>query len=289
MIIVARKVGQLGNRLSLFAHLIACAHEHNVRVINLAFGEYAQYFRTTCQDVLCRYPAAPAGRQPKTWTRGLFYGLAYYPSRLLAAANCTHLPFKVIRLTLDQAFDLGDQRFVQWAKRRKFVVLQGWRFRDPTAVARHAQVIREYFRPIAIHEEAATRTAQSARRGSDVLIGVHIRHGDYQRFLGGKYYYSTEQYGEIMQRVERLFAPRKVSFLVCSNAPQDRRRLGDLQLSFGTGHLVEDMYAFAQCDYLIGPPSTFTMWASFYGCVPLCSLESPDAEIQLDSYRLTML
>jgi hypothetical protein len=37
----------------------------------------------------------------------------------------------------------------------------------------------------------------------------------------------------------------------------------------GTGHLIEDLYSLAQCDFLAGPPSTFTLWASFYGKVPL--------------------
>jgi hypothetical protein len=323
MIVVARKVGQLGNRLSLFAHAIACAREHNIRLINPAFGEYAQYFRTTCRDLWCRYPpfvaggtgrnaaesAGPSARggatwdqdssasgngehsgqaQRPAWLRELCYALVYYPVRFLAAARCTNRPFKIIRLTMDQAVDLGDRRFVEWAKRRGVVFLQGWRFRDPAAVARHAECIRGFFRPIAVHEESAARTAESARSHSDVLVGVHIRQGDYERFLGGRYYYSADQYREIMRRAARLLSPRRVSFLVCSNIPQDRRSFGDLPLTFGTGQLVEDMYALARCDYLIGPPSTFTIWASFYGGVPLCSVEMPDADIRLADFRPVM-
>jgi hypothetical protein len=36
----------------------------------------------------------------------------------------------------------------------------------------------------------------------------------------------------------------------------------------GPGHFIEDLYALASCDYIIGPPSTFSQWASFYGNVP---------------------
>jgi len=46
------------------------------------------------------------------------------------------------------------------------------------------------------------------------------------------------------------------------------------------------MYGFARCDYLIGPPSTFTMWASFYGQVPLniiCRNDQPQA---IDDFRV---
>jgi len=29
------------------------------------------------------------------------------------------------------------------------------------------------------------------------------------------------------------------------------------------------IFSFAKCDYIVGPPSTFTSWASFYGDVPV--------------------
>jgi len=57
-------------------------------------------------------------------------------------------------------------------------------------------------------------------------------------------------------------------------------------VTFGTGDLIEDMYAFARCDYLIGPPSTFTLWASFYGCVPLNLIRSSDQRQALADFRV---
>jgi hypothetical protein len=40
------------------------------------------------------------------------------------------------------------------------------------------------------------------------------------------------------------------------------------------GSAVEDLYSLARCDYLLGPPSTFSLWASFYGNVPLHQMAS---------------
>ena len=56
---------------------------------------------------------------------------------------------------------------------------------------------------------------------------------------------------------------------------------GDLQVHFGPGHIVEDMYAMAEADLLIGPPSTYTGWASFYGKVPLVVMESADDSVEI--------
>lgn len=45
------------------------------------------------------------------------------------------------------------------------------------------------------------------------------------------------------------------------------------------------MYLLARCDYIIDPPSTYTMWASFYGNVPLYMITDPTQSILLDSFQ----
>ena len=56
-----------------------------------------------------------------------------------------------------------------------------------------------------------------------------------------------------------------------------------------SGVAVEDLYALAGCDLLIGPPSTFTQWASFYGKVPLYHAWSPDAAPTRDDFAVADL
>jgi hypothetical protein len=93
-----------------------------------------------------------------------------------------------------------------------------------------------------------------ARNGSKRVVGIHIRHGDYKTFEGGRYFYSFEQYAVVMRDIRALFPGEAVRFLVCSNAELDAKAFGDLDFIGGTGHFVEDLYALAQCDYLAGPP-----------------------------------
>jgi hypothetical protein len=117
-------------------------------------------------------------------------------------------------------------------------------------------------------------------------VGVHIRHGDYANFRDGKYFYTLPQYVDQMRILARLLAPRRIGFLVCSNVSQDSTHFGDLKVTMGPGHLLEDMYALAECDYLMGPPSTYTIWASFYGKVPLHSIEAADAPLALADFQV---
>ena len=48
--------------------------------------------------------------------------------------------------------------------------------------------------------------------------------------------------------------------------------------------MIEDVYALSQCDYILGPPSTFSMWASFIGDVPLRIVKYANENITLDQF-----
>lgn len=284
MIVIARRVGQLGNRLTLFAHFIACARDNNVRLYNPAFHEYAQHFESTrFQRVSCYRPDGPAAvehwNEPWELTRAFFYQAAYLPSRVLAATGCTRWPVRVIRIGMNQSYDLSSAEFSAILAANSAVVVHGWLFRGHAALARHADAIRDFFRPARHHAEGVANVVAEARGRGDLLVGMHVRQGDYRTAFGGKYYYTPEQYRAVMDRVERHFASRRVTFLVCGDQIDQARWLANGKVVHGAGHAVQDMYAFAACDYLVGPPSTFTGWASFYGNVPLCPLLSADAEI----------
>ena len=118
------------------------------------------------------------------------------------------------------------------------------------------------------------------------MIGVHVRRNDYATFKGGRFFYSHEQYRRVMDRVEELFASEDVSFLVCSNEPVPRETFRGLNVSYGNGHEVDDLYALANCDRLIGPPSTYGKWASFYGSVPRYEIVEPGRPVSPESFHV---
>ena len=57
MVIIGKRAGQLGNRLFVFAHIIANAIEYSYAVQNPSFYGYSRYFTGTRNDFFCRYPA----------------------------------------------------------------------------------------------------------------------------------------------------------------------------------------------------------------------------------------
>ena len=287
MIIVASKPGQLGNILFVYSHVIARAIESNLSVANPALDEYADLFPSTRGDLLCRFPARQSRVGTTARRRKLVYRFFHGVGRILGKLKLDLPPVRQITLRdWHTEFDLGDPEFLAGLKPRQGVLLLGWLFRDPRAMEKHSGAVREFFRPHERNQQNIDELITRARQDSDVLVGVHVRHGIIHFANTRKYFYTAQRYGEMMDELVQLFPGKRVSFLICSDWPQDPKLFSRFKVTFGTGDLIEDMYGFARCDYLIGPPSTFTMWASFYGQVPLniiCRNDQPQA---LDDFRV---
>lgn len=108
------------------------------------------------------------------------------------------------------------------------------------------------------------------REASSKIVGVHIRKGDYKRFFDGKFYYDDEEYADFMCQMIQLLGDDTL-FFIASNEKVNME-------CFSRFHIIdihntkpsEDLYALSKCDYIMGPFSTFSAWASFWGDVPCC-------------------
>jgi hypothetical protein len=265
MFLIADKAGQLANRLFLFSHFIGTAVETGVEVWNPAFEDYADYFPSLAGDIWCRFPPKKRAGAASRAARHIAFASARYAAAILYRLRSS----RVVRINYDLAQELTDARLLATA-RQKVVFMQGWQFRNTEAVLRNRDLIRDFFKPAAIHAEGARRTIERARSMGRLVIGVHVRQGDYRSFHKGRYYYDVAQYACLMRNLQTDFAESQPVFLVCSDEKQ--AAFDGINHVMGPGHLVEDLYSLAQCDLLIGPPSTFSMWAAFYGDVPLFHL-----------------
>ncbi|GET38742.1 alpha-1,2-fucosyltransferase [Microseira wollei] len=268
MLVIAAKSGQLGNRLLLFAHYIAFARENNLWLLNPAFDEYAEYFQATANDLFCAYPPPPLKIKGNRWLRIKYYQF----NRYLAESKL----FKLIDITREKPFNWSDSKVTEQVKANSIAFMQGWLLRDGWFVQdlanlrKHREAIREYFKPLEKYRQNVDKLISTMRRNdADILIGIHIRQGDYQQHQNGRYFYQSEDYVKVMASVKQLFADKKVKILICYNAKQDQKLLAQFDYYFGNNQIIEDMYSLAECDYIMGPPSSYTMWASFYGDKPL--------------------
>ena len=290
MVIITDKCGRLANRLFLFAYFIANAIEFNYRICYPVFSDYAHYFQGTTNDILCRYPPTPSFGILNSKARRLVCFLLFACTACIAKFNFTL--FRVVTLDIrsredsDGDFELSDAGFIETREASRLLFAKGWLFRDGRNLRNHAEQVRVFFRPAARHAAVVGRLMDQARKDCDILVGIHMRQGDYQNWLGGRYFYTTEQYAGIIRRSRGLWGDRRVRYLICSNTKQDERSLAGLDYLLAGNNEVEDLYALACCDYLIGPPSTYSMWASFYGSVPLLQVEEPEQALALENFAI---
>jgi hypothetical protein len=294
MLIIPKKANQLANRLFLFAHVIACAIEHHTVVVNTAFAEYAANFYGTSLDLLCRYPRHEAPWTVSRAQRDIVARAMYRLAHSLTDGRLDWLQGQRVRVlhsgwetTLTDPsglVDLQSDQFRPLLSKGIVVFLFGPLFRDFPAFRKHSDAIREYFAPLAGIRDNVDALMERVRYGSDLVIGVHIRQGDYRKFVDGRYFFSTRQYLDVMANVQRLFPKRRIRFLICSNVPQASDRFSDFDHALGHGGEIEDLYSLARCDLLIGVPSTYAAWASFYGRVPLYSISDPRKTSTLDDF-----
>lgn len=275
MIVISRRVGRLGNRLLLFAHFIGAAEEHGLTVCNPAFGTYAHLFPSTASDLLCRYPQRGAFPAPGG-SRDLIYAAARLASEGLSLLQRRGVDTGLLRLQGGEHLDLNGDVFLDAVGRHRVVVADGWFFRNADNCIRHRETICRFLTPGREHLDRALAVVEPARGRGRLVIGVHVRRGDYATFKNGRYYYSFEQYRRVMEGAAAAFGDRDVAFLVCSDEPVPADAFAGLDVVLGAGDALTDLYSLAACDRLVGPLSTYSTWASYWGGVPLYRIEDPD-------------
>lgn len=117
------------------------------------------------------------------------------------------------------------------------------------------------------------------------IVGVHIRKGDYKSYLGGKYYYDDQEYTDFMWQMIQLLGD-DTRFFIASNERVNMEHFARFHIiDIHNTKAAEDMYALSKCDYVMGPFSTFSGWASLYGEVP-CLFFRRGCEVKLSDFQI---
>lgn len=259
--IFVKGYGQMCNNILQYAHIYAWGRENGVKVISMRFSYKYQYFE------LCN-------RRCHNWA---IYVLAKF---LIKAHLIEHLWLEETKdVTLDA---------IQQLQKDKIIALSGWGFRFPELFFKYENEIKHLF---AIKEPIRKHVTDyfSACEASDLRLAIHIRRGDYARFLGGIYFFDDDVYIRNIREFIQLFPTQKVSVFICTNDKKlnvncYRNQLGTENIHLFHGTEAEDLYLLSQCDYIIGAKSTFSLVASFYRHLPIYHITDRDAPLTHDSF-----
>lgn len=187
-----------------------------------------------------------------------------------------HLTWKLTHnITLDKIFKF-------------FGCTKGWQTRtDIRYLAQTLPEIKRIFRPKDEIMNKAEGVIKEMKQNSNLVVGVHIRRGDYATWHNGRFFYELEDYHQFMLRIKELYKDRRVSFFISSNEDFSLDIFTDCECRrFGKepSGAILDLYTLSVCDRIMGPFSSYSRWASFIGEVPLCFLETKDQKFTEESF-----
>jgi len=252
--------GQMCNNILQFGHFYAWGRENNIKVIALRFCYKYRDF------AICR-------TKHYNWFTYLFakYG-----------AKSGFIP--VVSFTKE---DMNAENLLRLQKSR-FVLYKEWDFRDYEAFIAHKEEIKTLF---AIKPEIIKKVNKrlSSPEENVIRLGVHIRRGDYKKWMDGNYYYSDEDFIKVVKSFCTLFSENAIEILMVSNEknlPREKYLTAlPAKIQFLSGRPTEDLYALSTCDYLIGPPSTFSLMAAFYNDSNLYWIFDKNQPVEKESFR----
>lgn len=288
MVIVTEAVGQLANQLFEFSFLIANSIEKKYSLVNVNFGKYGKYFEKKRPQNLI---IATSIFKSKFLTNK-FVTFTNFVLKVLLRFNLQKSIFhKILNINTaassgggGESYDLNTFEFQNHAK--KILFLKGAWYDDNTNFLKHNKLIKEYFTPKKEYLLKIESLFETYKKDADVVIGIHIRRGDYKEFLDGKFYFEDEIYLKNMKQMAGLFPSHKVKFLICSDQEVDKKAFMDLNIIISNQHFIVDLYSLAKCNYILGPESTFSRWASFYGNVPLYKIEKEKDNFKLSDFEV---
>ncbi len=167
---------------------------------------------------------------------------------------------------------------------------KGWfTMHDNRYLAQTKKELQHIFLPKREITDKAEKMINAIRQDADLVVGIHIRHGDYKTFFDGRYYYTLEEFHQFMLRIQNIYPDRRVAFFISSNEAFDVSQFtGCRCYRFGkepSGDIL-DLYTLSLCDRILGPWSTYSRWASFIGEVPLCFIEHKDQQFTDESFSV---
>jgi hypothetical protein len=281
MIVLNKHPGQLCKRLWAYVPYITLCLQNNRKLLILHFDEYYDLFEN-----LRVLPGIRIGEpfiiKKNHYWKWLFLHIAKpLPQRLLHVFN----------IHSDVEFWKQQQWHASLAGRKANIIFINGQesVKDAVALPEFQEQIRHLFRPKLVYVEKVTQLIQEQREQYDVVVGVHIRRSDYKRFRRGDYYFDDATYCAYLNNLEQELqaAGKSVVFLLCSDEPLQLANYGRFnifQINYRAD--IEDLYALSLADYVMGVPSTFSMWASFSGKVPLRILQHKNEKIHLNEFSV---
>ena len=277
MLIILEDSGRLCNKLFLLCHCIASSREYGFKVKIYTFSSYREYFLLEDEDEM--------------------RNVIILKNRLYTRVVIKIFKFlKKLRITkYMNVFDESNttREFINLKlesnelNHKNYIVLN-WLFRDDVSFIKQMPYLKKIFRPKESYYKKSINNISLLRENYDMIIGVHIRRGDYALWENGVYCFDDATFVNWMLQLSEQMKNdnKKIVFYLTSDEVinADIFKKNSLNIELGTGHFIEDLYSLSLCDYIFGPPSTYSLWAAMYGGIKYCHVNNRSQKLMLENF-----
>ncbi len=158
-------------------------------------------------------------------------------------------------------------------------LVSGWDFRELELTEKYHKELKAIYnfdtKNISKKAKFLKIYLNNLKKNGKYLVVVHVRRTDYKSWNNGKYYFTIKFYKYVINNLKKnlLYKNKNPFFIIIS----DEKISSKLKVDFiSNGSWKEDQIILQSCNLIVGPPSTFTMWASYIAKIPLIKLESKD-------------
>lgn len=258
MILLLEREGQMCNQLMSLASVYSLSIEYHEKLIcPVIDNELKRYFKFK-------------DNSPENVK--MYYSKYWY---------CVALFLKVIK----NGFHIKGMQV--YKKGRRFHLFYTWgSHTDNQIFVKHVKNIRNYFSLNDDIDYRCKKIIKELKGNNKIIVGVHLRRGDYREFENGKYYYDDDRViGWLLQLVKK--SAFDIHFLLCSNEKVDceKYKIAGLSVSQPGKSSIEDLCLLSKADYVMGPPSTYSFWAAMYGNKKRCILSDSNMSISWNDFR----
>ena len=244
MMILTESYGNNSNVLFQNLHLAAFCRKYDVEFVNPFICKYSEIFPNLRKD-----------------TRSL--------------RRFSNIELKIRKLFshnfgVNESHEKQQQWLLSRGNRKTWV--RGWGFRSYKDTEEQRQSFRDFFTPIC-NDKILSETDIIKKNGK--VLSVHIRRGDYRTWNSGQYFYDDATYSELIRKTMQCIQGIG-TIQIFSNEEIDMAffRMDGVNVVAPKGLWFEDQWRMSLSDAIVGPPSTFSLWASYIGSVPIWQVKS---------------
>jgi len=274
IIILENNGGRLANQLWQFATIYSYCLEKKMNCENYVFFRYSRYFNFKVSNRFVKLFFFNLYNWHKNIKLNkLLYIIFVRVIKLIFKNNVIDTKGKEFFLPPSYSNKEKDKFLLDkvFPESRNCYYFCGWEFENPEGLKKYYQDIKNLFTPKEQYLKAPNNLLADLRNKYKLVVGVHIRQGDYKTWNNGKFFFTCEEVRVILDdflNTNKNIDIKDVVFVVCSDGKIDDEVFKGLNFVKGPGSEIEDLYTLSKTDLLVGSNSTFGLWASYYGNIP---------------------